>query len=122
MTASNATNNSAMLATSSTNATTELACRNNAVGITQALHEHSIAETPISFECDIGKLLCKGINIQNLSRDQKCRLLLVTQIQIHIHIQLLAFVHQTVSDSFSQNGSRSILGQHILLSLCCLYT
>ena len=46
-----------MLATSSNNATTEAACRNNAVGITQELHEHSIAETPISFKCDMGKLL-----------------------------------------------------------------
>jgi len=59
MAASNTTNNSVMLATSSNNATTEAACRNNVVGIIQVLHECSIAETPISFECDIGKLWYK---------------------------------------------------------------
>ena len=78
MVTSNITNNSMMLATSSNNAITEAACRNNAVGITelvQALPEHSIAETLVPFECNIGKLLYNGINIQNLTREQKHRLL-----------------------------------------------
>ena len=78
MITSNTTNNSVMLATSSNNAITEAACRNNAVGITepvQELPEYSIAETLVPFECDIGKLLHNGINIQNLTREQKYRLL-----------------------------------------------
>ena len=78
MVTSNTTNNSVTLATSDNNVITEAACRNNAVSIiepVQALPEYSIAETLVPFECDIGKLLHNGINIQNLTREQKYRLL-----------------------------------------------
>ena len=54
-----ATDDSVVLAKISGNVLAEVVCGNSAAGIATsvlALPEHSIAETPAPFECEIGKL------------------------------------------------------------------